>query len=120
MVTVQFGTDSSFLILISLVAEGIETWTSADTSPASYSVYGGSYDEGDGTSHIPENLKTLSGLWHSASAHGPRGVSVTFENEVTIKRFSGPYMNFSTSKLNLIVRLSNTSQKSQARLLWHE
>ena len=70
--------------------EEFATWTSADISPASYSVYGRQYNNDFG----PDNLKTLDGMWISAATDGARGVLVTFENEVMIKRFSGPYLNF--------------------------
>lgn len=86
--------------MITLVVAGSATWTSADTFPASYEVYGGFYDV-----LVPANLRTLSGTWSSASATGPRGVMVTFGITVTIKRFSGLYLNFPRRNSKPIIQI---------------
>ena len=73
-------------VLEATIAAG--TWTSADIAPATYAVFGGDHFG----LNPGANLKTRHGLWHSDFTHGPRGVSVTFNTDVTITRFSGPYL----------------------------
>ena len=53
---------------------------------ATFKTYGGEWRN----KRFPEsNLKTKTGLWHSANKTDPRGVVVTFEKNVTITSFAG-------------------------------
>ena len=74
-----------------IVTDPISTWTSAETSPATYEVYGGTYS---GSS--ADYLKAEANIWHSASHTGDRGVKVTFDNFVTIHSFEGQHFKFVT------------------------
>ena len=72
----------------------IQTWTTADTTVASYSTYGGDHPSGNFPS---TNLATPGGEWYSADPTSPRGVIITFDREVTITNFKRGYF-----KRNLI------------------
>ena len=68
------------------------TWTSAETSPAKYEVYGGTWPNTAGIS--ANGLDNRDDMWHSAIVSGDRGVKVTFEESVNITRFEGSYFQF--------------------------
>ena len=61
------------------------TWTTADTSPATYTTYGGIWQG------YPESNMKIGKMWHSKNDFDPRGVIVTFEYNVTITKFIGDY-----------------------------
>ena len=68
------------------------TWTSAETSPAKYEVYGGTGWTHEGWTS--SGLDNRDDMWHSATDSGDRGVKVTFEESVNITRFEGSYFQF--------------------------
>ena len=61
-----------------------KTWTSAQTSPATLETYGRVY----GGIYTAANLKNKGGYWISADNYGARGITVTFDREVKVTRFS--------------------------------
>ena len=65
------------------------TWTSAMKSPARYEIYGGTGPTHEGWSK--NGLNYRGATWRSLSDRGDRGVKVTFENKVTIRRFEASY-----------------------------
>ena len=98
---------SSLLDIISIFQQTVnkkfnseyKTWTSAEKSPATYEVYGGTSAPGTWQCETeppicsihPNALDNRDDLWVSAKVKGDRGVKVTFEKPVTINRFQGPY-----------------------------
>ena len=81
----------SFITIRYESCDSISTWTSAQTSPATFEVYGGTYS---GSS--ADYLKTEANHWHSSGHTGDRGVKVTFNDFVTISRFEGTHFKFFT------------------------
>ena len=59
--------------------DSTETWNSGQTTPAKWTVYGGSHGAGPS-----QNLAKKAGMWHSQLTSGARGVTITFEYEGTV------------------------------------
>ena len=61
----------------------VQTWNTGQKKPAAYTVYGGSHQA------FPANnlASKTAGMWHSDTSSGARGVTITFEFEVKVRKF---------------------------------